>query len=279
MLVPPKGWLNLVSHSLAAFLALGILSAWTSAPPPTPAAGMLTILKPGETSQVLSPIPVEAEITVGEIGALRLDLVGADGRVMSRKSYAFRACDEGATEEDSLLNIGEPASFCGKRSVHFSTSLVFGISEGNQPARLQMVLLDGEQRIVTLNSIGLTLITNGTPKIVSPSSSWQGISLALPEEGAPISGRELVISGEAPVTRILPMRIEVQTTAGKMLASRMVSAKHTAGRSEDPQTGAFRVDIPIKVKTEQQVIITVTASDEEIPGDRYITSRIVTLLP
>lgn len=163
--------------------------------------------------------------------------------------------------------------------MHLSTNLIFGITEGSQSARLQLSIFDGSQRILIQNSVGITLRVDGTAKILSAASGEQGISITEPKEDVTISGQTLVITGEAPVTHILPMRVEVVTIAGKMLGSRMVSVVQDGGRDGDPQRGVFEVAMPLKIKAPQPALITISAPDENISGERYIASRRVTLLP
>ncbi len=259
---------------------MAIVPVGAAAPTPVPVLDDLSINDPGDTSQVISPIPVTAEMNVAESGSIRLELVDESGWIISRKIYAFHACAANSSggAEDALV-LHEPIAFCGGRQVKITTDLAFAMDVEHQAGRLQVSIQDDVQRILTLNSVSLTLLESGTAKIVSPPPGEQGIRITDPENGASISGKVLVIAGEAPPTHILPMRIEVVTAQGKALGSRMMSVGHSVSQSGEVQKGVFRIEIPYKIKDAQSARITITAADENILGDRYIASRVVTLLP
>ncbi|MEI7990047.1 MAG: hypothetical protein WCI88_13505 [Chloroflexota bacterium] len=234
----------------------------------------ILIKHPAPFSSVIDPIEIEADLIVAEGSRIRLELIGEDGEVIARKLYAYQTCLPKVPKPLMLLT----DSPCASRIVPISTQLDFAISPRMMPARLQIGISDEQGRTRTLNTVDITLLAYGTP--YTPLSSQTVSDRIVIEEPAPHQNitKSLSLSGRARVTQGLPLRVELTSLQGGILASRMV--KVLAPKDDkSAQEGNFAIEMPFTIKTPTLALLAIYEPSESMSLPRYITSREVNLLP
>ncbi len=242
----------------------------------------ITFHQPLPFSSLLSPVQVQADLIDNFKGSVRLELVDSRGKVISRKVIAAHDCAKGVTPPPESIY---STWICTQATARVITALHFGINSEKETARLQIALVDSTQRVRSLNSLPLTLLAKGkiqTPPTPAPA---ERITILQPAPNASLRGKTMTVSGTAPLTKSLPLRVEVISANGKVINTRMVSALPESGTAltspqNAPGSGAFRVDMDLKsLKSSTKAIIIISASDEDLPGIKYLTSREVFLNP
>jgi hypothetical protein len=241
----------------------------------------ILIRQPAPQSEVLSPIDLQANLTISEGTGFRLELVDQQGNTLARKIYAYRPPPTEMPADLSIL--GNPLVMikpAEPRPITLSTSLDFGIPQNNQTGRLQIVIFDETGRSRTLSSVDLTLLTDGKPTLLPTQTESERLMILQPASHAQVS-KVLRVSGKAFVTHNLPLRVELESKDNAVVVGRMVSVlpkDGTKGAMKEEE-GEFTVDLSFKVKAPSLALLTIYEPSDMIMYPRTITSREVILLP
>jgi hypothetical protein len=249
----PTGLPTYTPTSTATGTALDTLTPPASLTPrPVIPMAAIRFSKPAPLSKVISPIQVEAMVRTGPDGIFRLELLGEDGRIISRKVLSY----------PQLM-------------VKLSTELEFGISAIAEAARLQIVTHDQYGRVIDLNSVDLVLLAVGPADLPYSIDVLERIVIESPERDANIKGNVVTVYGLARPTPVKPYLIELITSSGGVVGSRLVAV------TPEPNEGygTFLVDVPYSVSQPTQVRLTISERGAHIPGPAYVTSRDITVSP
>jgi hypothetical protein len=224
---------------------------------PTPPVPVVNIIRPGLLSRVLSPIQMELNLTVGEDGKVAIELVGEDGRVISRQIK-----DYGMEE-------------AGKR-IYLVPEMPFEIAAAAETARLQVITQDQFGRLQGIASVDIILLAVGRNEINPPAIIEEPYLIRQPKPESEISGGKLVINGLARPVNNSPLFIDLVTEDNVVISTKQVNVEPPTGPlSHTP----FTVEIPYHVEGPTPVRLMVRQAGSRLPGIVALTSRVVTLLP
>lgn len=223
---------------------------------PTPPAPLLNILWPGLLSKVVSPILMETTFTTGGDSNLTIELIGEDGRVISRK----------------VLEIGGNP----RRRFWLAPDLPFEIEGAAETARLQLVTFDEFGRIEALSSVDLVLLQIGRNEINPPAITQEPYLIRQPARDDVVSGGLLVVHGLARPLNDSPLLIELVNEQRAVIIQKQVIVPPPTGElSHTP----FTVEIPYQVSDLTPVRLTIRQEGSRIPGTVALVSRLITLAP
>ncbi len=224
---------------------------------PTPPAPILNIVRPGLLSRVLSPIQMELYVTVGEDGKIAIELLGEDGRVISRQ----------------IKNLGMDQA--GKRA-YLVPEMPFEIDAAAETARLQVTTIDQFGRVQGIASVDVILLEVGRNEIYSPQIIQEPYLIRQPRPETEVSGGLLVVHGLARPVNDSPVFIDLVTENNVVMSTKQVNvAPPTGPLSHTP----FSVEIPYKVDGPTPVRLVIRQAGSRIPGIVALTSQLITLLP
>jgi hypothetical protein len=223
---------------------------------PTPPAPANQIIRPGLMSKVVSPIQVEIYAVTGEGGKITIELVGEDGRVISRQ----------------VINRGSEAG----RRVWLAQQLPFEIQAAAETARLQVITYDAFGREVFLSSADLILLSVGRNE-PNPSALIQAPYLIRrPAADEVVSGGLLVIEALARPVNDSPLLIElVRETGRPLVVKQFVVPAPTGELSHTP----FIIEIPYRVSQTTPIRLVFRQEGSRIPGTVALWSRLIILEP
>ena len=201
---------------------------WTRTPSKTPIPPLagIRITRPGLLSRVLSPFRLEASAIPAPDGWVQLALIGEDGRILFNRSlhYAQSAMEQVFIQEEIEYSIN-------------------GVAE---TARLVLYTLDSFDRMVSLSSVDLVLLSLGDEQISPPVSLREPLFIIRPYLNEPFSNNLITLRGLiSPVSNQLVI-IEVISEQNTVLFSTTLDAGPvTAERSYVP----FEITIPYTVQS------------------------------
>ncbi len=194
---------------------------------------------------------------VGEDGKLTLDLVGEDGRVISRQ----------------VVNYG--LSKAGKH-VWLAPAIPFAIEAAAETARLQASTVDKYGRTEALSSVDVVLLAVGRNEINPQPPNQEPYIIRQPEADTAVSGGDLVINGLARPVNDSALIIELVTEDNVVLSTRQIVVPPPAAPlSHTP----FTVEIPYKVDGPTPVRLIIRQEGSRIPGTVALSSELITLMP
>jgi len=223
---------------------------------PTPPQPTNYLLRPGLLSKVVSPIKTELYAVTGDGGKITLELVGEDGRVISRQIIT-RGDDEGVR-------------------VWMAPEMPFEIEAAAETARLQVSSLDSFGRLIGLSSVDLVLLSVGRNEINPAAIDQEPYLIRKPRAADTVSGGMLLLEGLARPVNDSPLIIELVNESGVVLSTkRLVVEKPAAPLSHTP----FTIEIPYRVSTAIPVRLSIRQEGSRIPGTVALVSRLITLEP
>jgi hypothetical protein len=221
--------------------------------PPDPA---LYFVRPGLLSKVVSPIQMEVYGITGGDARMTFELLGEDGRVISRQVLDYG---------------GVP-----RRRFWISPELPFEVDAAAETARLQLVIYDEFGRLEGLSSVDLVLMQMGRNEINPPAITEESYLIRSPDEEDTITGGTLVIEALARPINDSPLIIELIDESGRVLVVKQVVVPPPTGPlSHTP----FTVTIPYKVSEPVPVRLSIRQEGSRIPGTIAQVSELITLLP
>ncbi|MGI6740725.1 MAG: hypothetical protein ACOX7C_04475 [Brevefilum sp.] len=160
----------------------------------------LTILNPGEGSEVTSPIHLSAEIQPNPGGLIRVALVNREGQEISRK----------------LLRMDTEKSISGAT---FTTDLPFEIPTDQAKALLTLSILDNAYQTTALRSVEVILRSEGSVTTINQTNPEPWLKIDNPQPSVFASGGVLVIEGSVTPKGESPVIFELITTEKRVVGS------------------------------------------------------------
>lgn len=224
---------------------------------PTPPTALLRILRPGPYSKINTPLKVEAGVSPGDDGLVLLDLIGEDGRTITRQR----------------LNYSE---FIG-RTIGIAPEMEFKIPGVAETARLVISSEDRFGRKIALTSTELVLISIGDNQVYPPGYQYAPYILQAPVEDQIITGGVLKVSGLARPVNLSPLIFDLVDEKGIVIESAQLQVPLPGG---DQSHTPFNIDIPYRISSATRVRLTIRqASNDRIPGNVALWSVPVFLQP
>lgn len=224
----------------------------TNTPRPVFPAGAIRISQPGMESRVTSPIRLQVSLYPGAGGLFRIELLGEDGRLLTRKILTYR----------------------GDR-VYVSTEIPFEIPGAAERGRLQISTTDAAGRIISLQSVPLMLLSVGPQDVFTQTDLREAVLLEEPSSETIIKGGSLLVSGWARLGFDSPLLITLVTADGRVIGQRLAAVTRIPGEDY----GTFRVTVPYITYEPIAVRLTITAQGDPIPGAVYVTSQEIEIAP
>jgi hypothetical protein len=213
-------------------------------------------MRPGLLSKIMSPIQMEIYAVTGAGGNVTIELVGEDGRVISR----------------NVLNHGEDAG----RRFWLAPELPFEIEAVAETARLQISSQDEFGRLITLSSVDLILLSVGRSEINPSAIDQEPYLIRRPDTDERISGGTLVLDALARPVNDSPLFIELVDEKGVVLSIKQLAVPAPSGPlSHTP----FRVELPYKVSGTIPARLVIRQEGSRIPGTVALVSQLVVLEP
>ncbi len=224
---------------------------------PTPPMAYLRIVRPGPFSKINSPLEVEAGVSPGDDGLVLVDLIGEDGRTITRQR----------------LNFGE---FIG-RSIGIAPVLKFEIAGVAETARLVLSVEDHFGRKIALTSEEIVLISIGDNQVYAAGYQNAPYLLKKPVADQIITGGVLEISGSARPVNLTPLIFELINEQGQVIAADTLQVPLPGG---DLSHTAFSLELPYQVTAATRVRLSIRqVSDDRIPGTIALWSIPLLLQP
>ena len=229
-------------------------SATNQSPMEIPFAA-IQIINPGPTSRLVSPFLLKAVVRVEPKGAVLIELLGEDGRLLMRDVRNF-------TVER-------------RQQISLAVEVEYEIAAVAEAGRLQISVVDEFNRLVSVASTDLILLSLGRADINPSGDLLENIVIHAPEENALIQGGTIRVSGLGRLRTSQPMLIELETTDGKIVGTRQVSLTPVPGSTH----GTFAIDVPYQVSAPTKTRLKIWEPGDRIPGIIYLSSVEVLLGP
>jgi hypothetical protein len=224
---------------------------------PKPPLAYFRINNLGAYSKVVSPIIPESIISPGQNGRIYIDLIGEDGREISKEVINYY-------------------NYIGQ---HFGIApeIEFEIEAVAETGRLQVSSVDRYNRTMWLASVDLILLQIGHNQIAPPQDFTEPYIIRSPEEDDTIQGGMLQVRGAARILNKNPLLFECIDQEGNLIASGEVTIHASSeGISHIP----FEAYLPYQVTSATNVRLSVRQeSDNRLPGTISLSSIEITLSP
>lgn len=224
---------------------------------PTPPLSWMRIQKPGPYSKVSSPIQLEALISPSDNGYVYVDLIGEDGRTITRQALDFRA----------FLN----------RHFYINPQIPFEINAASETARLVIRIEDRFQRPIYIITVDLVLMQLGKPELFPSVIVQEPYVVRSPRDGGTARNGVLEVRGLARPVNDQPLLFELIDEQGRLAGSASLPVSQPYGNlSHVP----FQVFIPYSVEEDTPARLTIRQeSATRIPGTVWLSSQLLTLQP
>ena len=222
---------------------------------PTNPEAVIQIISPGSLSKVISPIKIEAYAQPGAENKVFVELIGENGQIIVNEIRKYQ----------NLSRLWAPVNL----------EIPFQIDKAAEFARLQIRTEDQFHRTIALSPIHLILLSNGINKIYPNTIIFDRCVIHSPRINEENTGNFLIVDGEFMPFNDQPILIELITETGYVINSKSIQLQSI---SSDPFI-SFKVDIPYQVSNRTPVRLTISQSDERIPGDLYVYSQLLVIKP
>lgn len=214
------------------------------------------ILQPATGSFVTSPFRVIGRGGPTWMNRVVLDLVGEDGRLVSRTITYLNAYPGNAGP--------------------FAAEVSFDIDSMSELARLEVYThsrRDGQ--VYQMASVQLILLEEGRKLIHAALDGPEKLAVFSPRPDDVIEGGTVLVSGAGWVDHDVPLTVEIRDRLGDPIASTSADLiSHGPG-----QTGIFSVEVPYSVEVSQPGRIVVYEPAVDIPGIVHLTGIDVWIKP
>ena len=231
----------------------------TASPTPTTApaipAAEIEITGPGALSKVISPIPVRALLVPGNLGRVTVELLGEDGRVLTRQIVVLNP------------DLGRKAGLV--------LDLAYEIPVEVELGRLVIYKQDETGRTTALSSIEVVLLASGQPDYNPVLDRSASVIIQQPLPGILVQGGAVLVSGLARPSTEVSMVAELVGENGQVVGQRVFDV----GDGIVPEHMPFTVEIPYSVDEPTWVLLIIRERGERIPGIIYLISTEVLLSP
>lgn len=225
----------------------------SNTPVPVVPLADIELRTPGSLSKVTSPIPVRAFVFPGALGRVTVELLGEDGRLLTRE----------------IVVLGEG------RKAGLALELPFDIPGVSELGRLQIYTADAFNRPKTMVSVDLILLSTGTADLNIPTDFLAHLAIKDPQEGDLIQGGNVIVSGLARPTTGLSFLAELIDEKGQVVGQRLFDADPGPENEFRP----FFVEIPYTVTEPTRVRLVIYERTERIPGTIYLVSMEILISP
>ena len=224
---------------------------------PKPPLAYYRINNLGPYSKVISPIIPESIISPGQNGRIYIDLIGEDGREISKEVINYY-------------------NYIGQ---HFGIApeIEFKIDAVAETGRLVISSVDRYDRTMWLTSVDLILLQLGKNQITPPQDFTEPYIIRSPEEGETIQGGMLQVRGSAKILNKNPLLFDCIDDQGNVIASGEVTIHASIdGISHIP----FEAYLPYQVTDATNVRLSIRQeSASRLPGTISLSSFEITLAP
>lgn len=227
----------------------------TMTPTPGVSKAYTQILVPGPLSRVTSSFRIEGLIHTGAEGVFRLELIGEDGRMITRRVMRY------GNEADTAMVL--------------SQEVEFEIATVAETARLQIAMDDEFGRPISLASVDVILLTLGEPQLTHPLDDRLAFDFWLPQPEQRVEGGTLLVEGMARPVNDSPIFLDLYSSTGKLLGS----YQFLLPLRPDNSHSHFEAQIPYQVDEETNARLIIRQQGSRIPGDVILESVVVTLVP
>lgn len=215
----------------------------------------IQFISPGELSKVITPIRLHAFLMPGDSGRATIELFGEDGRLMFRKLFVFTSPPGVQTT--------------------LRTDIDFEIAAVAETVTLVISTEDSYGRMKSAASITLILLSIGESDINPPGDHLAAIVVREPLEKVLIQGGKLMVSGLIRTDSELPLLVELVTTDGKVIGSRLAGI--VPGGTGNHRL--FATELAYTVETPTWVRVTVSERKNGNTTPEKLTSVEVLLSP
>lgn len=224
---------------------------------PTPPLAFFRINNISPFSFVTSPIRPEAIVSPGEDGLIIVELIGEDGRTITKENINYQG-------------------YMGRR-FGIAPEVNFELQKASEYGRLLIYTKDLYNRTIALTSVDLILLQLGSTKITPPKDLTEPYIMRKPRAEATIEGGVIVVEGLARILSTSPILIECVDQDGNIVGDAQIELE---APNQILSHIPFEAFIPYSVKESTNVRITVRQdSDSRLPGTLYLFSFEVTLEP
>jgi hypothetical protein len=215
----------------------------------------IQFLTPGELSKVVSPIQLHAFMVPGDSGRATIELFGEDGRLMYRKLFVF------SSPSDLQANL--------------RTDIDFEITGVAETATLVIRTDDAYGRLKEVGSLRLILLSIGDYDLNPAGDHLAPIVIQEPTGKVLVRGGKLIVSGLVRTDSDLPLLVELITTEGKVIGSRLAGI--SSGNEGIHRLFATEISFIVDAPTWVRVSVSERINGSSIPAK--LTSVEVLLSP
>lgn len=224
---------------------------------PTPPLAYFRINNLGQFSYVTSPIKPEAIVSPGEDGVITVELIGEDGRTITRENINY-------------------SNYLGR---HFgiAPSIEFDLEYVSEYGRLIISTKDRFDRTIFLTSVDLILLDLGSNDISSPIDLREPFIIREPDMEDTIQGGMIILEGLARTLNANPIIIECIDPDGNILCETQVEIE---APNQVLSHIPFQAYLPYTVEESTNVRLTLRQeSASRLPGTIHLYSYEITLDP
>jgi len=182
------------------FLAVGLFPPTQGSASPAP---LISILSPGDSSFLTSPISLSAEIIPDSQSMIRVTLTSRNGDLLARQLMRL----DGSSISPIVCN----------------TDIPFEIPSDQTEALLTLAIQDEDFRTVAVRSVLMTLVSTGEPTLNPPASNEPWSSITQPQAGEEVSGGELLVTGSVTPISNRPITFELISDSSRVIGSSQLS--------------------------------------------------------
>ena len=237
-------------------------TSFTVTPSPGPTAiseipnAEIEIRNLGALSKVTSPLPIYAYLRPGAGGKVRIELLGEDGRMLTRHIKTF-------------------SSLPPRAWAVMQTEIEFEIAATAESGRLQISVEDENGRITALNYVPLILMSIGDPDIIPPIDVLAPIVIQQPTRRSLIQGGVVLVSGIARPGSDQPLVAKLIAPDGSEVGMRLVNVDNPIQNGY----GSFAAEIPYSVEKTTPVLLVITEGRRSLNDIIHLTSQEIMISP
>ena len=166
----------------------------------------ITILSPGDTSELTSPIKLTAEIYPDPNGMIRITLTSRKGDLLARKLLRI----------DSTVNTSP---------IPFNTDLAFEIPSDQTEALLTLAIQDDAFRTITLRSVLVKLISDGETILQPMLQIAPWLEITQPQPSDAITGGQILITGSVTPLSNRPITFELINNDDRVIGATQLAVE------------------------------------------------------
>lgn len=224
---------------------------------PTPPLAYFRINNLGQFSYVTSPIRPEAIVSPGEDGIITVELIGEDGRTITKENINYR----------NFMD----------RHFGIAPSIEFELNYVSEYGRLIISTKDRFERTIFLTSVDLILLELGSNKISTPKDLQEPFIIREPDPEDTIQGGMIVLEGLARTLNTNPIIIECVDPDGSIICETQVELE---APNQVLSHIPFQAYLPYTVTESTNVRLTIRQdSDSRLAGTIHLVSYEITLDP